>query len=192
MIIDQLDYTVTDMEEGITGWGPIDLIEPEVEVAGSEESPRFAPVWIMGWPKGYKGLPDDTGPGCRVEIAEVGIFEILSEKRQLREHNDREGWTVLADLLENLYPLEGMLFTQEGLDSDTDEGEPIILAMWDETDRQERSSRYDDMDAECPIEYPIEVNMRIVIDDRIWNVVDSRVNWNGPRRQFTLRSQVSG
>lgn len=192
VVIAQMDYTVTDDPDGITSWGPVDLIEPEVEVAGSEESPRFAPVWIMGWPKGYKGLPESTGPGDRVEIAGVGIFEILSQRRQLREHNDREGWTVLAELVEKLYPLVGTLYSQTGLDDDNDPGEAIILAMWDETDDQERSSRYDNMDGECPIEFAVEVNDRIVIDDRIWNVVTSRVNWSGPRRQLTLRSQVSG
>lgn len=189
--ITELDYDVVDDEDGITGWGPIQVVEPEVEVAGSEESPRSAPVWILGWPKGYKGLPETTGPGDRVEIAGLGVFEILSQRRQLREHNDREGWTVLAEKVEVLYPLDGILHTQTGLDDPDDDGTPIVLAMWDETDDQERSGRYDNMDAECPIEFEVEVNSRITIDGRIWNVVASRIHWVGPRRQFSLRSSGS-
>jgi len=189
--IDQLSYELDEDEEGLTEWGPVALVEPEVEVAGSEESPRFGPVWIIGWPKGYKGLPEAIGPGWRVEIAEWGIYELLSLPRQLREHNFQEGYTALAELVTRLYPIEATLY-EKGSAIPDDEGQDIILAMWDEKDQQERASRYDNMDAECPIEFSVEVNHQIVINDRIWNVVDVRTNWVGPRQQFTLRSPVLG
>lgn len=179
---------VTTVLDSIGSWTSIALTTPEEEAFVGDDSPRTLAPYVVGWAQGYRGFQIPLQAGCRLEAAGIGELELLTPPEALKEAAaGTSGWRSRAQLVSVLYPLTGEQQEQGG-----DTVGDIEVAIWDETEQQESPSRYENYDAEVPPEYSVVKNQQIVMDGRIYRVVETARNLAGPRTVLVLRTQSNG
>jgi hypothetical protein len=164
---------------------PVNVVPPDSVPAGSSSSPRELDAYRLEWAEGYKGL-GLLQAGSRVGIPGIGILELLGPP----EGPQDGGYGAPAQLASILYPLTAELQEQGG---DTVE-ESVQLAMWDETESQERAGRYETFDAEAPIDFRSELTTKrqLMVSGRIFKITSTASDLAGPRVLMTLRTQTLG
>lgn len=188
--IDGITATVTDSVLANEKFVSVGVIQPDSQPARSNESPRELDPYRISWADGYKGFPEALGAGWRLSSPKFGLLELLGPPEALREADRITGWSALAQLVSVLYPLTDSLQQQDGTELAND----FSFAMWDETERQEAPARYEDYDAECPLDHQalVVVNNQISLDGVIYRISSTAKNLEGPRIVMTLRTQSRG
>lgn len=163
------------IDSTIGDWFPFDARVPRVPLTGVQmTNPRsVSNTWGLQWAAGYR----DPGPitaGFRVELSSGTVLEVLAPPTALKEATERiTGWAALAQELSVLYPLSGTIQEPGEID-----GQPIICAIWEFREDQDRMGRFENFRGRVPIEFKgvARVNHEIVVDDVAYKINEAVTN----------------
>jgi hypothetical protein len=108
-----------------------------------------------------------------MELSTGPVLEVLGSPEALKEGERITGWAALAQDITSLYPFEGEIRT-----AGDDDEQPLIVAIWEFREDQERQGRYERFRGRVPIEFQsmARVNHELIVDEIVYKIQEGITN----------------